>query len=427
MPDDFNGVVATLPDTASKLPKDVVRAIGYTEEELKSISNVYSETLDIYRKHPIEKVAVSFNQPMRFRRLDNTMFMAKKNVKYIITLMEIVKLCADENLRKIMKITGDVKKYYRKYEGEDLNNKSLLVWMDGGIGDTLFYKAIIDAIKEKYPLVTVNAAAAGWFHPMLKNWDTFRKIYSIPFTFVAYNKHDYHLNFDGVIVRVREAERTNVYKHLVNWCNLDINYKNLVPFQRSIYQNVKKAKNKLRKWGHLDNFIIVNTASRSKIRSTSSEFTIKLWNKLIELGFNIALIDFKNRASHYDALIKKVDKPERILNYCSSIDDLNDSVAIVSLAKMMISVDTANNHIAASVRVPNFGICGPFEGFLRLETYPKTTWVDAICDLGACHSHAVHDNSCPRSDKDGNPDCYEALDIDELSLQILEHYNANIA
>ena len=47
----------------------------------------------------------------------------------------------------------DVSAYYKKYNGEDLNDKTLLVWRHGGIGDLMFMMPPLRLLKIKYPKV----------------------------------------------------------------------------------------------------------------------------------------------------------------------------------------------------------------------------------------------------------------------------------
>ena len=73
---------------------------------------------------------------------------------------------------------------FRRYRGEDLTDKTLLIWRSGGIGDLCFSQPLIRYIKEKWPTCEILYATAPRFLSTFHSWGDglVDKILPIPYT-----------------------------------------------------------------------------------------------------------------------------------------------------------------------------------------------------------------------------------------------------
>ena len=77
----------------------------------------------------------------------------KKKVKYVMGISAFKQLQHDpvKDVRILKPAAIKFTNVYKPYNGQDLTNKTLLVWRSGGIGDLLFIQPNLVYLKNKYP------------------------------------------------------------------------------------------------------------------------------------------------------------------------------------------------------------------------------------------------------------------------------------
>jgi len=310
---------------------------------------------------------------------------------------------------------------YRPYTGQPLDGKTILVFRTGGIGDLLFIKPNLDYLKSKYDC-TIKFACGPQYQAMVENWDCVDELLDLPFEAKHLHSSDYHLLFEGVIERCREAEVTNAYNLFSKWLGLNLPDSLLVPKQEPKVEMIDECMKQLEKWNlQNDSYILMQLRASSPIRTPRPEFWTKVIDELTEKGHNIVLTDNPRQTENIDNFIKSVKQPEKVFNYCQYSKSLDYSIAITKFAKMTLTTDSAFSHIAASLGVPCYGIFGPFPGYIRLKTYPKSAWIDAPKECAPCYLHS-HE-PCPKAAADGFSPCYDNIDIPKLIDKIEEFLN----
>ena len=111
---------------------------------------------------------------------------------------------------------------------------------------------------------------------------------------------------------------------------------------------------------------------------------------------------------------------EKVYNFAKYSDEISDTISITSCARMIVSVDSALPHIAASLGIPIYGIFGPFPGEVRLSTYPNCKWYNTLYKCAPCFKHGM--NVC-RNSSNGYPLCFDDMDINLIVNEIKEMYN----
>lgn len=348
-----------------------------------------------------------------------------KNTPYVMGLGVFQQLFSDPRLgnKKFLKpATIKFKNVYRPYRGEELNNKTLLVFRTGGIGDLLFIQPNLRYLKEKYPTCKINFACGPQYQAMVKEWECVDRVLDLPFQYSDLKDADYHALFEGVIERCKKAENTNAYHLFTEWLGLNLPDDKLLPKQNANPEKIEFCKNKLKEWNvEPNNFILMQLRASSPIRTPNPNLWINLIDKLTDKGVTVILTDSPKQADSIDEFIKQLKNKDKVFNFCRYSLSLDYSIALVKLARLTVGTDSAMNHIAASLNTGCYGIYGPFPGSIRLSTYPYAKWVDAKKFCAPCYIHSQ--SACPQADRNGFSTCYDNLNLDEICDDIIIYYN----
>lgn len=340
----------------------------------------------------------------------------KKNVSYVMGLGVFQQLHGDNRVKgkKLLKPSNiKFKNVYKRYQGQDLNDKTLLVFRTGGIGDLLFIQPNLIYLKEKYPDCTIMFACGPQYQAMVETWECVDKVLDLPFPSKYLIQSDYHALFEGVIERCKLAENVNAFNLFSEWLGLNLPDELLVPKQEVKEDKLEYAKDVLNEWQVEPNkFLLLQLRASSPIRTPRPEFWMKIINELTDRGHDIILTDSPRQGEYIKTFITLLKNPQRVFNFCEHSKTLDYSIALMKLAQATVATDSAMNHIAASLDVPCYGIYGPFPGHIRLKTYPKAKWIDAQRSCAPCYLHGQ--NPCPQAAKDGYSPCYDNLDINEV-------------
>jgi len=310
---------------------------------------------------------------------------------------------------------------YKPYNGQNLDGKTVLVFRTGGIGDLLFIQPNLRYLKSKYDCY-IKFACGPQYQAMLETWSCIDELLDLPFEVKHLYQSDYHMLFEGVIERCKQAETTNAYNLFSKWLGLDLPDNLLIPKQEPKEEMIDECMKILEGWNlQNDSFILMQLRASSPIRTPRPQFWLNIINELTDKGHNILLTDNPRQAENVETFIKETKNPNKVFNFCKHSKSLDYSIAVTKLAKMTLTTDSAFSHISASLNIPCFGIFGPFPGYIRLKTYPKSVWVDAPKDCAPCYIHSQQ--PCPKADSDGFSPCYDNINIPDLIHSIEEFLN----
>jgi len=348
----------------------------------------------------------------------------KKKVKYVMGLGVFQQLQYDSRTnRKLLKATNiKFNNMYKPYIGQDAEDETILVFRTGGIGDLLFIQPNLRYLKEIYPTCTIQFACGPQYQPMVKSWDCVDKVCDLPFTLTRLQQSDYHMLFEGVIERCKQAHRDNAYNLFSRWLGLDLPDNLLIPIQSADESLLEECETIIKEWGlEKGSFIIMQLRASSPIRTPRHEFWVKIIDELNERGYSVLLTDNPRQTENVDSFMKMLKNQEMVFNFCQHSESIAHTIALTSLAKATFATDSALGHIAASLDVPCFGIYGPFPGHIRLKTYPKASWVDAERHCAPCFIHGH--TPCPHASPDGYSPCYdELIGTDEKLKDVIDRF-----
>jgi ADP-heptose:LPS heptosyltransferase len=324
------------------------------------------------------------------------------------------------NQRLLKPASIKFKNIYRPYTGQDLTDKTLLIWRTGGIGDLLFIQPNLKYLKEKYPTCKIFFACGPQYQSMVKTWDFIDDVIDLPFSTYYMFQADYHAIFEGVIERTKQAEKENAYHLFTKWLGLNLPEELLIPKQKPTEQALFLSKKTLEEFNIKEkDFILIQMRASSPIRVPNPKVFKNLIDALTKNGHTIVLTDSPPNEGEIKRFISTLNDKDKVFNFSGYSKEIADTIAMASLAKLCISTDTALNHISISVGTKTFGIFGPFPGEIRLSTYPKNLcdWINIEDNCAPCFIHSM--NGCSNQ-SNGYSKCYDKLDIDK-SIEKIEN------
>jgi len=226
--------------------KSKMRAMGL-EPNIKP----WVADFDELRKSPPNIIVAESTDTLKFVQNYFKTQTLKKREKYVMGLGVYQQLHADPRIasKKFLKPAKiKFKNIYRPYKGQDMDNKTLLVFRTGGIGDLLFIQPNLLYLKEKYPTCKIKFACGPQYQSMVETWDCVDEVLDLPFEFKQLVQADYHALFEGVIERCKLSENVNAYNLFTEWLGLNLPDELLVPKQDAKSELVDFCSEKLKEW-----------------------------------------------------------------------------------------------------------------------------------------------------------------------------------
>lgn len=342
----------------------------------------------------------------------------RKKVHYVMGLGIYQQLVIDKRTGAKVLGPGQMKfrNLYRPYRGQNMDGKTILVWRTGGIGDLGFIQPNLRYLKQKYPTCKIWFACGPQYQAMVDNWDCIDLLLDLPFPVTHLQRADYHALFEGVIERCKEAHTTNAYHLFSRWLGLDLPDELLVPHNVPKEEKLVKCREVLKSWDVDEKgYIVLQLRASSPIRTPRPEMWRKVVNILTHRGHKVVITDSPRMGKMIDDFKGIVDKPEMVFNFAHHSETLDCTIALASLAKLVVATDSALIHLAASLGTPSFGIYGPFPGNIRMTTYKNSDWTDCQAPCSPCFLHGSQ--PCVKNVK-GHGICYDNLNVQEMIFKI---------
>lgn len=344
----------------------------------------------------------------------------KKHGKYIMALGLYNQLRNNGKNLLLKPAQVKFKNIYKPYTGQDLDNKSLLVFRTGGIGDLLFIQPNLIYLKNKYPTCKIIFGCAKRYQSMVNQWDCVDEIISWPFQLNKMIEIDYHAIFEGVIERNAESKKVNAYRLFTRWIGLNLEDKYLIPKQSAEEFSISECSRVLKTLGLKENnFVLLQPRASSQVRTPNFE---TVWKKIISNlmkdNIDVAIIDSPHTSPQIKKYIEEYFPNDRVFNLSEYSKDLSFMISFAKLSRLCLSTDSSLIHIGASLGKKIFGIYGPFPGNIRLDTYPNCDWVDAKLHCGPCFLHGHKE--CFNATSKGYSKCYDYLDFELTHKKIKE-------
>ena len=415
------------PDTpvtkfASPVSRTNMRDFGIEFANLRIM-----DTLEDLRQNPPNIILATGKKDFKFVQNYYREQAIRKDVHYVMNFSIFQQLHLDKRTGSKLLVPSPMKfkNIYRPYMGQKLEDgATILVFRTGGIGDLLFIQPNLRYLKQQYPTCNIVFACGPQYQPMVNLWkDCVDEVITLPFRFDVLRASDYHMIFEGVIERCREAETTNSYRLFTKWLGLNLPDELLIPKQTPDPKLIESAQQVLDEW-KLKDFIIMQIRASSPVRTPNPDFWVKIINQLTKKNFQVVLTDSPRQSGSVDKFMSRLKRKLHVFNFSKYSESIGNTIALTSLSKGVVATDSSLLHIAASLDIPCFGIYGPFPGEIRLATYPKAKWINAPRFCAPCFLHG--NKPCKYAEKDGYSPCYNNLiereaDFEELARKIKRH------
>lgn len=399
-------------------PKPVINELTTVEKNWFGLSDdreLFVDSVEDLKKSPsnivvAEALIDTGFQPVGYTRKQHFV----KKQKYVMSLgvYQMLKYDHASGVKILKPSQKTFKKFYKPYSGQNLTNKSLLIWRQGGIGDLLFISPNLIFLKETYKNCKIIFSCGPQYQSMLKGWDFIDEVIDLPFNASYMFKSDYQITFEGVIERTREAEKENCYKLFTKWMGLNLPDELLIPKQTPTQDSIEKTERILKAWLINDQpFILIQMRSSSPIRTPRPKFWKNIIDGITERKINVILSDLPHMSNDIDNFINTLNFKHRVFNFSQYSFEIADAVAMTSKAKMVVAVDSSIMHIAESLGVKSLGIYGAFPGNVRLSTYKHADWIDAKALCAPCFKHGTI--LCKNS-SNGYVNCYDNINTNEV-------------
>jgi len=396
-----------------------------SEDELKDLGiktflpEPIAENFDYHKRHlPPVVLAESLHSFSGMQ--DGKQVNYEQNKIYLMNLRRYRNIFYLGDVRLIKPANIKFVDVFNPYAGQDLTDKSILVWGTGGFGDLLMLEPCLRYLKKIYPTCKIILIFHS-YHLIIEEWDFVDEIFSealLPYELLL--KTDYQAFFEKLI-DTKYAEQENEYRLYSKWLGLNIPDEFLTPKLVPNQNSLMKAKAFLNKFGLKEkSFIIVQMMSLTIIRTPNPTIWKKIIDKLTSEGHKIIITDQPQKSEFINNFIDTLENKENVFNFAPYSASISDTIALASLAEMALSVDSALIHIAAALNIKAFGLYGPFPGNLRLETYKNIDWIDCKASCAPCFKHGYE--PCINS-QNNYPNCYENIDFNEVFTRIEKFLN----
>ena len=338
--------------TSQHKPKE---AVQYYKQALK---------VDKYHIFSLDNLASAYAELGKFKeainfynyavKIDSNFAQAQFNLSLALLLTSSLKHGWEKYEYRLKKNNYKKNKYLLKYKywnGENLNKKTLLIYCEQGIGDCIQFARYIKKIKKNN--TTIILLCNKEIKLFFKNLIEIDHIITLNKNIT---KVDYYISLMSLPYIFRNEKTPETYKYIKQDDKLS-------KFWRSKFIT-KKYKVGLVWQG-------------DKIHVSDYKRSISL-NKLIPLlkVQNIEFISLQKGFGREQILLNKLEK--NIIDFFDNIQSFHDTVAIIDNLDLIISVDTAIAHIAATMGKETW-ILLPFVPDFRWGLYkPKTNWYNTV-------------------------------------------------
>lgn len=395
----------------NKPPQNMLKGLGIDVSKLKKVDTI-DELINDTPLMVTAQVKHNIKMGTGAQPLD-----LKKGTTIVMPLSTFMSTKrTSDNRRSVLKpYRHTFKTLFRRYRGQELEYKKLLIWRGGGFGDLIFLQGIIKHIKRLYPTCQITTASYPRFVNIYADFpkDLITNVLPVPFSAKFLYDNHYHLTFEGAVERCIEAQKMNVYDLFSKVAGFDIDFTDDY-YKPELYPN-KKIMEKF-KYNLPENFVVVQMRASSPIRMMPEEKWARIIKRINDLGKKVIFLDRPDLHSYYLHFRDKYKLDEnKVISRCKDCVNINHGIAIMSKSDGVIAIDSAFTHIGVALNKPVLGIYGSFKGWLRMKYYKNADWVDAedkVCEHQPCFFHHEEKFKCPSIKNGKHPACLNTINED---------------
>lgn len=169
--------------------------------------------------------------------------------------------------------------------------------------------------------------------------------------------------------------------------------------------------------------IIIHTGPSSPVRQWSREAWTKLVQSLRQHGYTNIVQLGARVGSYMQAAATEAQPIPGVISLVEQLS-LEQSIALISLGKLYVGIDSGLLHIAASVQTPAVGIWGPTTPRFRFSEGERRWFVTSQVECQGCHHRMprLHwETNCPH-----NIHCMKEISVVEVLRACLQNLTLEI-
>lgn len=290
----------------------------------------------------------------------------------------------------------------KQYHGQDLTNKSLLVWRTGGMGDLCFITPNLQHIKDTYANSKIYLGCGSKFKSSMLGNPHIDKLLSLPIPYDLLLESDYYLMFEGIIENNPEARNVNAYDLFIRAFGFEgkISNENKLPVLALSQSHLERNREIIAKVGCIrgpngdTNLIAVGLKASHIIRSIPPMHLNTIVERLVGSDNRVILVGGPDDKDVANSL--PISRHPMVIHGYAQALDYRDSIAQIFLSDGVIGPDSSVVHIAGALRKPVVGVFGPFPSRLRMMYYKYASAFDINIRCGPCFMHGIE--TCEYSD-----------------------------
>lgn len=316
---------------------------------------------------------------------------------------------------------------FKTYAGQNLNNKTLVFFRNGGIGDLIFPLPSVKAIKEKYPTCKIYACSDNRYKCLFEELDFIEDVLSLPLKLEEIWKKDYYVNFEGLIEGTTAEERKNaeeVNAYELHATRFFVTPENYCPELKVNPSAEAKIVHELAKYKTFKKIVLAFSAS-VPIRSVSPELYRELIDSVPDNNVKWFITGSPNQQKDIDAFIRTCKFRNKIVNWSKDHKELVETMVLVKNADCVIAPDSGLLHIAGGFGIPVIGLYGAFHSYLRMKHYKNAIGINAMSTcvfargkFKCCFQHGGGSCFLARKVYERYPPCMSVIKVDALQKSL---------
>lgn len=402
------------------LSKDTLKKLGvdnYTTKKFNKLNDIFKSDNGMVIAQCLQNSAMQLNgKEVKF----------KNGEAYVMPLQHFTNGFKQKN--PIFKpYRHSFKKYFNRYNGENLDGKRLLISRTGGLGDIIVLQSVMKAIKHKFPTCEIVFATSPGFVEIVNSFpkDLVSEVVSVPYPVDILKQTSKHLYMIHAVENCNETTNMCFFEIFQKVSGLNYDYNNYISELIPIKLLDDTAKNYI-----LPNTVVLHMRSTTKLRQMVIPKWIKIMEYLTLKGLNIGIIDHPSESDNINKFIDSLPLKSNIQNLAKYSITLNHTVALLNNCLGGICIDSGIAHMLGALRKPTVAIGGPYKAYDNVyKGYPTIKGIDAPNGWNGCGKYPCHYNaqesSCPYVASGVAPGCIDNIELENLLKIFINILNDN--
>lgn len=282
--------------------------------------------------------------------------------------------------------------YEKRYGGQDLNGKTVVIYRHNAIGDQLIVSSVPAELKRRYPDATIHIYCSP---RVLNLWDGNPYIdgsalpIPIPFDIIKHPRgYDYHIFYEGMLENNSEYDQECCYDDFFNYIQLF-----------DVPPEMKKPCIQLRPEDYMVfdalglrrdmKYIVYHMSPNNRNRCYPPEHAKEVLTMLAkQFKDHYILVVGQDDAGEFDWIFK--DQPKKVVNMLSKTRTFRDLIPVVYHASLVIAPDSSVMHLAGAFdHVKCISLWGLFHPDDRVKYYANNfpIYKKDACPYAPCRDH----------------------------------------